>query len=266
MTMAGQAPDPARPAAGGAERIAATSGAASSGEPLIELADVRKSYNIGMPNEAEVLHGLSLRITRGEFVALIGPSGSGKSTLLNIVGLLERMTSGSYLIQGEAVQSLDDAALTMRRRSTLGFVFQFHHLLPAFTALENVTMPALIREGHVSARQHEKARELLAAVGLANAMEKRPSELSGGMQQRVAIARALVLDPPLVLADEPTGNLDTASSDEVFVQLRRMHAERGTSFIVVTHDPRLAARCDRLVELVDGSIARDEAITAHGIS
>jgi len=234
----------------------------TSGTPpaaLIDLADVRKSYNMGLSNEAEVLHGITLQVARGEFLALIGPSGSGKSTLLNIVGLLERMTSGSYHIGGTAVNALDDKALTLLRRDTLGFVFQFHHLLPAFSALENVTMPGLIREGHVSRQQRERARELLAAVGLANAMDKRPSELSGGMQQRVAIARALVFDPPLVLADEPTGNLDTASSDEVFVELRRMHKERGTSFIIVTHDPRLAARCDRLVELVDGKIARDEA-------
>ena len=232
-------------------------------DALIELSDVRKSYNIGLPSEAEILHGLSLRISRGEFIALIGPSGSGKSTLLNIVGLLERMTSGGYRLQGEEVNSLDDAELTRRRRTTLGFVFQFHHLLPAFTALENVTLPALMSEGHVSAQQLARARELLDAVGLAQAMNKRPAELSGGMQQRVAIARALVQGPALVLADEPTGNLDTASSDDVFVLLRRMHAERGTSFIVVTHDPRLAARCDRLVELVDGRIARDEVVVAR---
>ena len=228
---------------------------------LIELVDVRKSYNVGLPSEAEVLHGVGLRVMRGEFIALMGPSGSGKSTLLNIVGLLERMTAGSYLLLGEAVQELDDAALTLRRRKTLGFVFQFHHLLPAFSALENVTLPALLSEGRVSQPQRERARELLAAVGLAKAMDKRPSELSGGMQQRVAIARALAMDPPLVLADEPTGNLDTASSDEVFVLLRRMHAERGTSFVIVTHDPRLATRCDRLVELIDGRIARDEVVT-----
>jgi lipoprotein-releasing system ATP-binding protein len=176
------------------------------------------------------------------------------------VGLLERMTAGSYLLQGEAVQSLDDAGLTLRRRRTLGFVFQFHHLLPAFSALENVTLPAMMTDGRVSALQLARGRDLLAAVGLAKAMDKRPAELSGGMQQRVAIARALVLDPPLVLADEPTGNLDTASSDEVFALLRRMHAECGTSFIVVTHDARLAARCDRLVELIDGRIARDAPV------
>jgi lipoprotein-releasing system ATP-binding protein len=226
-------------------------------EELVELREVRKSYNIGLPNETEVLHGLALRITGGEFVALMGPSGSGKSTLLNVLGLLERMTSGSYRLQGEEMQGLGDAQRTLRRRRTLGFVFQFHHLLPAFTALENVTLPILMSEGRVADVQRERARELLAAVGLSAAMDKRPSELSGGMQQRVAIARSLVLQPPLVLADEPTGNLDTASSDEVFVHLRRIHAERGTSFVIVTHDPRLGQRCDRLVELVDGRITRD---------
>jgi lipoprotein-releasing system ATP-binding protein len=227
---------------------------------LIEMKAVLKRYNVGLPNEAEVLHGVDLRVEQGEFLALVGPSGSGKSTLLNIVGLLERMTTGSYRLQDEEVVGLDDAALTLRRRRTLGFVFQFHHLLPAFTALENVTLPALMSEGRVSAARREQARELLAAVGLAAAMGKRPAELSGGMQQRVAIARALVLQPPLVLADEPTGNLDTASSDEVFAHLRKIHLARRTSFVVVTHDPRLAARCDRLVELVDGRISRDEPI------
>ena len=132
------------------------------------------------------------------------------------------------------------------------------HLLPAFTALENVTLPALMREGRVTAAERARARKVLAAVGLEDALDKHPGELSGGMQQRVAIARALVLEPPLVLADEPTGNLDTASSDEVFAVMRRMHAELGTSFLVVTHDPRLAARSDRVIELVDGRIQRDE--------
>ena len=233
----------------------------SDADLLIELDNVHKRYNLGQPNETEVLHGLDLKVRRGEFMALIGPSGSGKSTLLNIVGLLERMSSGRYLLQGEEVQALDDAGLTLRRRSTLGFVFQFHHLLPAFSALENVTLPVLMAEGRVATRHEQRARELLAAVGLGRAMDKRPSELSGGMQQRVAIARALVMEPAVVLADEPTGNLDTASSDEVFALLRQIHAERSTSFVVVTHDPRLAARCDRLVELVDGRIARDEQVS-----
>ncbi len=231
--------------------------------PLIELSDIRKSYNVGLPNEAEVLHGLSFRVDRGEFVALIGPSGSGKSTLLNIVGLLEPMTAGSYRVNGEEVSGMDDAGLTLRRRTTLGFVFQFHHLLPAFSALENVTLPGLMRQGRVDAAMREHARALLAAVGLDKAMDKRPGELSGGMQQRVAIARALVLQPALVLADEPTGNLDRASSDEVFALLRDMHAKLGTSFVVVTHDPQMAARCDRVIELVDGNIERDEPIAAQ---
>lgn len=232
---------------------------AARSDPLIELNGVRKSYNLGLPNEAEVLHGVSFSLGRGEFVALIGPSGSGKSTLLNIVGLLEQMTAGSYRIDGAEVNGLDDAALTLRRRTTLGFVFQFHHLLPAFSALENVTLPALMREGRITPTQRERARAVLAAVGLRDAMDKRPGELSGGMQQRVAIARALVLEPPLVLADEPTGNLDTASSDEVFALMRRMHSELNTSFLVVTHDPRLASRCDRVLELVDGRLVHDGA-------
>lgn len=230
------------------------SGAAQN---LITLQGVTKRYHVGQPSESEVLHGLDLQVQRGEFIALIGPSGSGKSTLLNILGLLEPLTSGSYQLAGEAVQGLSDAQLTLRRRRLLGFIFQFHHLLPAFSALENVTLPALMAEGHISTREEERARSLLDAVGLGHALHKRPNELSGGMQQRVAIARALIMEPPLVLADEPTGNLDTASSSEVFALLRRIHAERGTTFIVVTHDPRLAARCDRQVELVDGRIASD---------
>ncbi len=230
-----------------------------NGEALVTLQGVHKSYNLGLPSEAEVLHGLDLQITRGEFAALIGPSGSGKSTLLNLLGLLERPTAGHYRLAGEVVQDLDDDGLTRMRRNTLGFVFQFHHLLPAFTALENVTLPAMARDGVVTSALRESARALLEGVGLAAAMDRRPSELSGGMQQRVAIARALVLEPALVLADEPTGNLDTASSDEVFRLLRDMHAKVGTSFLVVTHDPRLARRCDRVIELVDGRIASDAA-------
>jgi lipoprotein-releasing system ATP-binding protein len=231
-------------------------------EPLVELRDLRKTYNPGRPTAAEVLHGIDLRVGQGEFVALMGPSGSGKSTLLNILGLLEPATSGSYLLRGEEVRGLDDQGLTMRRRA-LGFVFQFHHLLPAFSALENVTLPALMAEGRVSARQRESARELLADVGLAQSEDKLPGELSGGMQQRVAIARALLMDPPLVLADEPTGNLDQASSAATFALLRRIHEQRGTTFVVVTHDLRLAQRCDRLVELVDGRIHSDAAVAAN---
>ena len=225
-------------------------------EPLIELRAVRKSYGVGTAVETEVLHGIDLRIDRGEFVALIGPSGSGKSTLLNIIGLLEPMTRGDYRLLGRPVGSLSDAELTQRRGDTLGFVFQFHHLLPAFTALENVLMPTMIARGGLSGADRARGLALLDKVGLAAAAHKRPNQLSGGMQQRVAIARALSHGCPLVLADEPTGNLDTHSADEVFALMRRFHAEEGTTFLIVTHDPRLAARCDRVVELVDGQVAR----------
>jgi lipoprotein-releasing system ATP-binding protein len=222
---------------------------------ILELRALKKAYNIGTPIEAEVLHGIDMTISRGEFVALVGPSGSGKSTLLNIIGLLEPMTSGDYILAGQSVAALDDAALTLRRGDTLGFVFQFHHLLPAFSALENVLMPSLIRTGTFSASERVRGLELLARVGLREAANKKPGQLSGGMQQRVAIARALARNSPLVLADEPTGNLDTHSADEVFALMRQFNREEGTTFLIVTHDPRLAARCDRIVELVDGRIS-----------
>jgi lipoprotein-releasing system ATP-binding protein len=230
--------------------------------PLLALQGVCKTYNLGRPNEVEVLHGIDLQVRPGEFVALVGPSGSGKSTLLNILGLLERLTRGSYQLQGREVGQLDDSALTLRRRDTLGFVFQFHHLLPAFSALENVTLPALMANGHVTAQDRARATELLQAVGLGHALHRMPAELSGGMAQRVAIARALVHQPALVLADEPTGNLDTQSSQDVFTLLRQVHDAQGTAFLIVTHDPSLAARCDRRIEIVDGRIAYDGPVSA----
>ncbi len=221
---------------------------------LVELREVRKSYNVGTPVATEVLHGIDLAIGRGEFVALIGPSGSGKSTLLNIIGLLEPMSSGEYLLLGQPVTTASDAELTRRRGDMLGFVFQFHHLLPAFTALENVLMPELIAHGRISPAARARGLALLDQVGLGAAAHKRPGQLSGGMQQRVAIARALSHGCPLVLADEPTGNLDTHSADDVFTLLRQINGDEGTAFLVVTHDPRLAARCDRVIELVDGRV------------
>jgi lipoprotein-releasing system ATP-binding protein len=225
-------------------------------EAMLRLAGVRKSYNIGTPVEAEILHGIDLTIEPGEFAALVGPSGSGKSTLLNIVGLLERPTSGQVLIAGRDTGTLDEAALTELRGRTLGFVFQFHHLLPAFTALENVMMPTIIDRGVADEAGKARARELLELVGLAEHAYKKPTHLSGGQQQRVAIARALTMNPPLVLADEPTGNLDTHTADEIFALLRDVNREHRTAFVIVTHDPRLAQRCDRQVELVDGLIRR----------
>ena len=221
---------------------------------VLSLADVHKSCNVGTPVETEVLHGIDLELAAGEFVALIGPSGSGKSTLLNIIGLLERPTSGRVSIQGEDASTLDDRGLTRLRGRALGFVFQFHHLIPAFTAVENVMMPLVIERGRPDAEARERAMGLLDAVGLAAAAEKKPAQLSGGMQQRVAIARALAVRPPLVLADEPTGNLDTHTGDDVFALMRRFNEQHGSAFLIVTHDPRLAARCDRKIELVDGTV------------
>jgi lipoprotein-releasing system ATP-binding protein len=224
--------------------------------PIVALRDIRKSYNVGTPIEAEVLHGIDLELRRADFAALIGPSGSGKSTLLNLIGLLERPSSGTYRLRGRPIDALDDDALTAARLGTLGFVFQFHHLVPAFDALENVAMPALIRAGRLDAAARARAGALLEAVGLAQAARRRPSQLSGGMQQRVAIARALMLDPPLVLADEPTGNLDSESAHQVFELMRRFNRDSGTAFLIVTHDPRIADRCDRVLELIDGRLAR----------
>jgi lipoprotein-releasing system ATP-binding protein len=226
---------------------------------LIELAGVRKSYGVGTEVETEVLHGINLALAAGEFAALIGPSGSGKSTLLNLIGLLEAPSGGSYRLRGRETSSLPEAELTALRATSLGFVFQFHHLLPAFSALENVMLPLVADRGHREPWMKERAALLLEAVGLAALGERRPSQLSGGQQQRVAVARALAARPALLLADEPTGNLDTRSSDEVFELLRRFHEEEGTAVLVVTHDPRLAARCDRVLELVDGRLVRDEA-------
>ncbi len=221
---------------------------------ILQLSDIRKSYNIGTPVETEILHGINITLQAAEFVALTGPSGSGKSTLLNIIGLLERPTSGVLEIGGQAAQSLDDAGLTALRGTTIGFVFQFHHLLPAFTALENVMLPSIIAHGTATAESEATARDLLARVGLKGAEYKHPGELSGGMQQRVAIARSLSLNPRLILADEPTGNLDTVSADEVFGLLREFNQDHGSACLIVTHDPRLAARCDRVISLVDGQV------------
>lgn len=225
--------------------------------PIIALEGIRKTYNEGTPIAQEVLHGVSFAVYPGEFTALIGPSGSGKSTLLNILGLLEPATSGSYRLNDQEVAQASEEERTRARLSTLGFVFQFHHLLPAFTALENVLLPGLMRDRDYTPECRAEALRLLEAVGLANAVAKKPTELSGGMQQRVAIARALILAPKLVLADEPTGNLDTQTADDIFTLLRRFNQERGTAFLIVTHDPRLAERCDRKIRLVDGVIAED---------
>lgn len=226
---------------------------------ILRLSGIKKSYNIGTPVETEVLHGIDIELLEHEFVALIGRSGSGKSTLLNIIGLLERSTQGELTIAGQRTSLLDDAGLTRLRGHTIGFVFQFHHLLPAFTALENVMMPAIIENGSITQQARQVALDLLRRVGLKGAEYKKPGELSGGMQQRVAIARALALKPKLILADEPTGNLDTKTADEIFSLLREFNRDHGSACLIVTHDPRLAQRCDRIIHLVDGQIAPENS-------
>jgi lipoprotein-releasing system ATP-binding protein len=231
----------------------------SESAAVLQLRQVRKSYPGAV--STEVLHGIDLRVDRGEFAALVGPSGSGKSTLLNILGLLDRPSSGSVEILGQDCAGLDDAGLTRLRGQSLGFVFQFHHLLPAFTAEENVFLPLLADRGHFEPAMRTRARDLLSRIGLEGFETRLASQLSGGQQQRVAIARALVMNPALVLADEPTGNLDQASGQQAFELMRRFNREFGTAFLLVTHEPSLAQRCDRTITLVDGSIQESGAPT-----
>jgi len=224
---------------------------------VLRLAGLRKSYNVGLPSETEVLHGLDLIVEGDDFAALIGPSGSGKSTLLNLIGLLDQPSAGELYLLGEPTSTMDDAERTRLRGESIGFVFQFHHLVQAFTALDNVLMPLMLRHGRPSHAAIDKARALLAAVGLEKYAQNRPNQLSGGQQQRVAIARALVTEPALLLADEPTGNLDTHTAADVFELMRRFGREVGCAVLLVTHDPRLSAACDRTIDLVDGRIVRD---------
>ncbi|WP_298575556.1 ABC transporter ATP-binding protein [uncultured Luteimonas sp.] len=225
---------------------------------VLRLEGLRKSYNVGRPNEVEVLHGLDLRLDSADFAALVGPSGSGKSTLLNLIGLLDSPTDGELYLRGEPTRAMDDEARTALRGRHIGFVFQFHHLITAFTALENVLMPWMVANGRPGPEILETARGLLADVGLEKFADRRPDQLSGGQQQRVAIARALVTKPALLLADEPTGNLDTKTAADVFGLLRRFNAQYGCAVLVVTHDPRLSETCDRTINLVDGCIVSDE--------
>jgi len=224
--------------------------------PIIELHQIRKSYGVGTAVATEVLHGIDLRIHEGEFAALTGPSGSGKSTLLNLIGLLEKPTSGQLVVCGRDTAGLDDVAITALRGRSIGFIFQFHHLLPGFTALENVMMPSIIDTGWPTPEAHETALRLLDQVGLKDAANKRPAQLSGGMQQRVAVARALSLSPRLILADEPTGNLDSQSANDIFELLQSVNQTQKSACLIVTHDPALAKRCGRLIQIVDGQLLR----------
>ncbi|MHC1754012.1 MAG: ABC transporter ATP-binding protein [Methanosarcina sp.] len=217
--------------------------------PVIELKNLTKVYQNGV--EFRALDNANLRIKKGEFVAIVGPSGSGKSTLMHLIGLLDTPSSGTLFIDGKDVTKMSDKERSGMRNRILGFVFQYHHLLPDFTALENVMMPLLI-SGKNRKEATEIAEKLLKEVGLEERMDHRPGELSGGQNQRVAIARALSCSPAIVLGDEPTGNLDTKTGDMIYELLRRLNKDYNQTFIVVTHNEDLASKADKIIRLVDG--------------
>lgn len=221
--------------------------------PLIQAIDLAKDYAFGEGESLPVLHGLNFTIAAGEFVAIMGPSGSGKSTLMNILGCLDVPSAGHYLLDGNDTARLGADTLAELRNRLIGFVFQGFNLLPRKDVEDNVALPMLYA-GVDRAERHRRALDLLNRVGLSERARHRPNQLSGGQQQRVAIARAVANRPRLILADEPTGNLDTHTADEIFALLRAFNRERGSACLIVTHDPRLAARCDREIELVDGCI------------
>jgi lipoprotein-releasing system ATP-binding protein len=223
---------------------------------VLQLQGVCKSFNMGLPNEIEILHDISMALGRGEFCAVMGPSGSGKSTLLNIIGLLDRPSQGQLFIGTEDTTQLDDKSLTRLRGNAIGFVFQHHHLLSAFTALENVMMPMMGATGFATDAMQTSATLLLDRVGLKAVCHQPSGSLSGGQQQRVAVARGLAMNPTLLLADEPTGNLDSKSADAVFELLRQVSRDQGTTVLFVTHNPELADRCDNTIQVVDGRILK----------
>ena len=227
----------------------------TEGAPLIRLEGITRSYGSGEAR-VQVLHGVDFSIAQGEFVAVMGPSGSGKSTVMNILGCLDTPTSGSYAFRGARVETLSRNQRALLRRHFIGFVFQGFNLLGRTSALENVELP-LIYRGEPPARRHALARKALAAVGLADRERHTPAELSGGQQQRVAIARAIVTDPVILLADEPTGNLDTHTSHEIMELLTRLNREQGITVLMVTHEADVAAYASRVIHFLDGRIASD---------
>lgn len=227
-------------------------------DPLIHIQSLYKQFQLGK-HTIEVLRGINLDIYRGDFIAVVGASGAGKSTLLHIMGTLDRPTRGTLLFEGLDVFTQSEAVLAQFRNRKIGFVFQFHHLLPEFSALENTFLPALIQKQPFS-RAREAAKSLLREVGLGHRLHHKPGELSGGEQQRVAVARALIRNPELVLADEPTGNLDTHNGETLFALLRDMNLKRGTAFVIVTHNEKLALQTDRLIQLEDGKILSDQRL------
>ena len=225
-------------------------------EPLVVASNVQKSFR-HMGRTLDVLRGIDLTIRDGEMVGIVGPSGAGKSTLLHCIGTLDIPTRGSIRIAGEEIMALSGARLAELRNRSIGFVFQFHHLLPEFNALENVMMPGMV-QGMARPKLETRARALLEEVGLAPRVSHRPGELSGGEQQRVALARALLLEPRLLLADEPTGNLDSATSEQIHDLFFTINRQRGTTIVVVTHNAALAGSMRRVVTLRDGRVEKDE--------
>ena len=221
---------------------------------IIQIKNLTKIF--GDEVEIKALDGVDLNIERGEFLAIIGPSGSGKSTLLNQIGILDTPTSGTIQLDGVDVTKMSEKQRSITRNKQLGFIFQYHHLLPDFNALENVMMPLLI-SGVKSSKARETARKVLEEVGLGDRMDHRPNQLSGGQNQRVAIARALVNKPSIVIGDEPTGNLDSKASDNIYELLRKLNHEHKQTFILVTHDVHMAEKTDRIIKLVDGRIAEN---------
>jgi lipoprotein-releasing system ATP-binding protein len=222
-------------------------------DPVLRLQGIEKRYNAGQPNEIAVLRGADLSVARGEVVALVAPSGAGKSTLLHIAGLLDTADRGDVAIAGEAVTGVSDRRRTILRRQEVGFVYQFHHLLPEFSARENIVLPQLAN-GVAKAEAEARAQELLESVGIGERAGHRPAAMSGGEQQRVAFCRAMANGPKLLLADEPTGNLDPTTSDTVFGALVRLVRETGLSALIATHNLELAARMDRRVRLEEGRL------------
>jgi lipoprotein-releasing system ATP-binding protein len=222
-------------------------------DPILQLRDIYKSYNAGRPNEVNVLHGINLELAAGETCALVAPSGAGKSTLLHIAGLLDVPDRGSILLNGAEIAAKNDTQRTTLRRRDIGFVYQFHHLLPEFNAIENIVLPQLA-DGKSDRTARKRASELLEMVGLSHRANNRPSQLSGGEQQRVAFCRALANNPQVLLADEPTGNLDQTTSDHVFDVLMQVVRDTGLTALIATHNPEMVKRMDRCVQLANRTL------------